>query len=298
MAKAVFTARPSSRYDDLVEVRYHFPATYLRCVEKALGDWIVYYEPRRNGGRQAYFATASVERIEADPNQREHYYAYVRDYLDFDMPVPWRTGGGRVFEYGLQKSDGTTNKGAFGRSVRSLNEFEFESILAEGFDISQLGEDAFYAGRAQHPRVVDVVAESPRRIVSQLVSRPFRNEAFRHAVRRAYGNTCAFTGLSILNGGGRPEVQAAHIRAVEDDGPDSIRNGVALSGTVHWMFDRGLIAIGDDYEVLVRHEKLPARLAGLIDHGKTMLLPRGAEDYPQLEFVRFHRRTRFEKSAD
>ena len=44
------------------------------------------------------------------------------------------------------------------------------------------------------------------------------------------------TGLRIVNGGGRPEVQAAHIRAEEADGPDALRNGVALSGTAHWMF--------------------------------------------------------------
>ena len=39
-----------------------------------MGDWIVYYEPRRisgdvlsRGGRQAYFATARVESIAPDP---------------------------------------------------------------------------------------------------------------------------------------------------------------------------------------------------------------------------------------
>ena len=49
--------------------------------------------------------------------------------------------------------------------------------------------------------------------------------------------------------GGRAEVQAAHIRPVADNGPDSLRNGVALSSTFHWMFDRGLISVGDDYAV-------------------------------------------------
>ena len=300
MTKAVFTAKPSSHYDDLVETRYHFPATYLRCVESALGDWIVYYEPRRNGGRQAYFATARVERIEGDPSRLDHYYAYVRDYLDFDVPVAWRTGHGRSFESQLRKSDGSTNKGAFGRSVRPLTEFEFESILAAGFDISRLGEDAYYRTRlgAADGAAADEVAESPRRIVSQLVSRPFRDQAFRHSVRRAYRDTCAFTGLSIRNGGGRPEVQAAHIQAVEDHGPDSIRNGIALSGTVHWMFDRGLLAIGDDYEILIKDDGLPDRVAHLLLPDRRMQLPADRDEYPQLEFVRNHRRKRFEKHVD
>ena len=37
------------------------------------------------------------------------------------------------------------------------------------------------------------------------------------------------------------EDEAAHIRPVEHNGPDIISNGIALSGTAHWMFDRGLV---------------------------------------------------------
>jgi len=50
LAKAVFTTAVGSIYDDLPEYRYHFPRTYLRQVEAAVGDWIVYYEPRRTKG--------------------------------------------------------------------------------------------------------------------------------------------------------------------------------------------------------------------------------------------------------
>jgi putative restriction endonuclease len=82
--KAVFTTKVSPTYDDLPEERYHFPRTYLRQAEQAIGDWIVYYEPRRvtgdlssRGGRQAYFATAKVDRIEPDPAKPDHFYAFV-----------------------------------------------------------------------------------------------------------------------------------------------------------------------------------------------------------------------------
>ena len=77
--------------------------------------------------------------------------------------------------------------------------------------------------------------EQDRRIISQLVSRPFRDKAFAAAVKTAYRDTCAMTGLKLINGGGRSEVQAAHIRPVEHNGTDSVRNGIALSGTMHWM---------------------------------------------------------------
>jgi len=68
-----------------------------------------------------------------------------------------------------------------------------------------------------------------RPIVERLVARPFREAAFAGAVKSAYADTCAMTGLKIINGGGRAEVQAAHIRPVADRGPDSVRNGLALS---------------------------------------------------------------------
>ena len=74
MAKAVLTTKVEPTYDDLPEERYHFPHIYLGQIEKAVGDWVIYYEPRRTsgllssrGGRQAYFATARLLRIEHDP---------------------------------------------------------------------------------------------------------------------------------------------------------------------------------------------------------------------------------------
>ncbi|WCK77893.1 hypothetical protein [Agrobacterium fabrum] len=42
-----------------------------------------------------------------------------------------------------------------------------------------------------------------RRIVSQVVQRPFRDRAFSVAIKAAYQDTCAVTGLKLINGGGR-----------------------------------------------------------------------------------------------
>lgn len=48
-----------------------------------------------------------------------------------------------------------------------------------------------------------------RRIVSQVLQRQFRDRAFSVAIKAAYKDTCAVTGLKLINGGGRSEVQAA-----------------------------------------------------------------------------------------
>ena len=36
-----------------------------------------------------------------------------------------------------------------------------------------------------------------------------------------------------------------HIRPVDANGPDIVSNGLAVSGTAHWMFDRELIGLDD-----------------------------------------------------
>lgn len=314
MANAVFTTKVSPVYDDLPEHRYHFPKTYLRQVEQSVGDWIVYYEPRRatgdlssTGGRQVYFATARVDRIIPDPVRTDHYYAEVSNFLPFTRPVPFREGG-NTYESGLEKPDGSTNKGAFGRAVRNIPDQEYDLIWRSGFGHvigldprsrpePDVPEEPWHpANKVAEERVpfqFDVPEEVDRRIVEQLISRPFRDRAFTAAVKSAYNDTCAMTGLKIINGGGRSEVQAAHIRPVEHRGPDSVRNGIALSGTVHWMFDRGLISIDDDYGLLVAQERLPDTATRLLNPDGKLRLPGRQDLLPHPKFLEYHRREVF-----
>jgi putative restriction endonuclease len=292
--KAVFTTKIDPAYDDLPEQRYHFPRTYLRQAEAAVGDWIVYYEPRRpgaagSGGRQAYFATARVTGVRRDPARDDHFYADVADYLELDRPVPFREGA-HYYESALQRDDGRTSKGAFGRAVRSVPDAEFDAILAAGF-APMLGADAARERlRAELPAGFDEEpATFERPIIERLVARPFRDAAFALAVKRAYGDTCAFTGLKIINGGGRAEAQAAHIRPVADAGPDSVRNGLALSATAHWMFDRGLVSVDDDHTLLVAKDRVPAAASRLFLPEGRILPPARAELRPHPQFLRYHR---------
>lgn len=285
MAKAVFTTSDSSIYDDLPERRYHFPETYLNQVQAALHDWVLYYEPRRSAiGRQAYFAAARVAEIKKDPHRDDHHFAYMDGYLEFARPVRFEEEG-LYRESALQKADGSTNKGAFGRSVRTIPEVEFEAILKTGFHHALKPWETLDISMAREP----VVAYEARPIIEELVRRKFRDEAFRHNVRQAYDNTCAVSGLRLINGGGRPEVQAAHIRPVASDGPDSLRNGLALTGTIHWLFDRGLLSISDDYRVLISPQGVPDDLSRLITPNRSLILPDLPDLRPHPTFLSWHR---------
>jgi len=134
-----------------------------------------------------------------------------------------------------------------------------------------------------------------RPLVEQVVARPFREEAFRRKVRQAYRNTCAVSGLALINGGGRPEVQAAHIRPVAANGPDSLRNGLALTGTLHWLFDRGLIAVGQDLGLLLSPQGLPDDLPRLLRPDRKIRVPEQPEDRPHPEFLAWHRENVFKR---
>jgi putative restriction endonuclease len=319
MAKAILTHKPSSIYDDLPEVRYHFPRTYLRQVEAAVEDFIIYYEPGRTGlgdrdrtGRRSYVAIAQVQSVEADPERADHFYALMvpGSYIAFDRPVPF-VEGGRFYERILQRADGEVSKGAFGRAVRSLPEAEFSAILAAGFrrelDYAEsewdLPEPSLPAGVPSIPELQahyemdEAFVPFERPIVERVLSRPVRDAAFKRVVRDAYGAACAVTGLSLTNGRGRPEVQAAHIRPVEHQGPDSVRNGVALSGTVHWLFDRGLISIGPppSYEVLVSRKGLPDAVQRLVNADRRLRVPGSPLLQPAEVFLEFHRREIFDQ---
>lgn len=75
---------------------------------------------------------------------------------------------------------------------------------------------------------------------------------------RAYDKRCGASGLKLIDGGGRAEVAAAHIQPVQANGPDIVSSGLALSGTAHWMFGRGLIGLSDVLDVLIsRHANDP-----------------------------------------
>ena len=129
-----------------------------------------------------------------------------------------------------------------------------------------------------------------RRIEQMLVNRKIRDANFRLEVCRAYDNRCAVTGLQIVNGGGRAEVQAAHIKPVAAGGPDVIQNGIALSATVHWLFDRHLISIGEDYRLLVSHNRVPSELRSLFRPEHEVLhLPDDRRLWPHPAFVSHHR---------
>lgn len=295
MVKLVLLHKADSIYEDEPDVVYDFPRAYLKAVEEGVGDWVVYYEPSKAGPR-GYFAVAKISKVIPKPGADGRFLALMEPgtFLPFDREVP-RLIDGSPLEAALAEPNGSPKRGgAVQLAVRRLPDVEFSRIVNLGLpqELEQIEATRYQSEKTE---LADCAEVSERPILERLTRRPYREVAFRRKVREAYGYRCAFSGLRLRNGGGLPEVQAAHIRPVEQQGSDSVRNGLALSGTLHWMFDRGLISVADDCEtILVSRNKVPGEVVDrLLVPGGKLLKPDDPRDAPHPQNLRWHRENIF-----
>jgi len=293
MGFGVFIHRSDSIYDDSPAERYQFPSQYLRRVEACIGDWIIYYEPSKVDDTRGYFALAKVKEVIPDPVAPGMYLALIEpgSYLDLANPVPFNGMDGLV-ERGLLNDQGRIS-GRAQSAVRPISPSDFNRILDLGLDareplLPRVDEIGISSGFQDEEAPFQF--EHSRDRISYIGSRIVRDRIFRRIVLRAYDERCAITGLKLINGGGRAEVAAAHIRPVEANGPDVVNNGLALSGTAHWMFDRGLISLSDDLEILIsRQVNALESVQGFINKTRRALPPRRQLERPHPHFLQWHR---------
>jgi putative restriction endonuclease len=299
MSYGVFIHRTDSVYDDAPAEQYQFPKQYLTRVDACVGNWIVYLEPSKVAGTRGYFAIARVQRVIPDPNALDMYLAIIEpgSFLEFAIPVPFNDGG-RPIERGLLNERGKLS-GRSQSAVRSISTEDFLRIVERGIDdreplLPRIGvqEHVLQLQEGQAP----FAFEHDRERITRLITRPVRDRVFRKLILRAYGERCAITGLKLINGGGRAEVAAAHIRPVDKNGPDLLQNGIALSGTAHWMFDRGLISLSDNLEILIsRHVNDSESVRSFINKSMYALAPTRLGDRPHPRFLAWHRENCFKQ---
>ena len=283
--------RPDSIYDDSPAEQYQFPKQYFDRARGAAGDWIVYLEPVKLRDTRGYFAIARVRGIIADPKAPGMFLALIEpgSFLDFASPVSFNDRDGPI-ERGLLNDRGRLS-GRAQAAVRPISPVDFLRIVEAGLNQNEAvppridaSEPAAHFADDQAPYAI----ETERQRLQQLTSRVVRDRGFRRVVLRAYDERCAITGLKIINGGGRAEVDAAHIRPVQHDGPDILHNGIALSGTAHWMFDRGLIGLSDDLDILVsRQVNDIGSVQAFINKSGRAMPPMRPADRPHPHFLRW-----------
>ena len=285
-SSVVLTARRFSDYDDAPGERYHFPRrNYESAVREAYGRIVLMYEPRRggtsvgklSGGRMAFFAWAVLGRIEPDPLDPSHAYVPFTAYAELPRLVPLRETG----------FDGHK----FQSAVSKISDVVVELVL-------NLGMTPILGADRDAPGLTDrsTPADWPARPMQELVlHKAVRDRSFRfRVVEEAYSGRCALTGLRLTNGNGRAEVDAAHIRPVEMGGPDLVSNGFAITKTLHWAFDRGLITVKPDHRIETVERGLDSAVLALLPKDGLAIVPLLADHRPHPQFLAWHNENVFE----
>ena len=115
--------------------------------------------------------------------------------------------------------------------------------------------------------------DSPSR-AAVYTSRVIRNSAVANFVKSLYEHRCQISGVILETPTGR-YAEGCHIKAVgrPHNGPDTVNNVLCLSPNMHVLFDKGAIAISDDFTLL--------GIAGVLEvHPKHEI---------SIEFLRYHR---------
>jgi putative restriction endonuclease len=136
--------------------------------------------------------------------------------------------------------------------------------------------------------------------VSSEPKRQPRDADFRELILRAYERRCAFCGHDARLGNTLMGLDAAHIRWHAYQGPDSVRNGLALCALHHVTFDRGAIGLDEQLRVCVSQDLTGqdmVRTTILSFHGRRMLGPQSQSQAPDADFIRWHRKWVFREPA-
>ena len=284
----VLVTRRHPAYKDIPGVCYHYPKQhYQRQIEPLISCFVLFYEPRRggrsteskSGGRSAFTGGAFIDRLSDDSDDPTHAFAWFRYAVDFNTIVP--IGSTSISGNALQSA------------VLEIESAEAERIVALGLSVDVGGRDP--RDREGLADVDELVHLESRPFEEVTLSQRIRDQSFRYrVVERVYAGTCALTGIRMTNGRGRAEVDAAHIRPVESDGPDTVRNGIALMKSVHWAFDRGLVSMADDGRILTVERGLDPALRGLLRADGIAVLPSQPDERPHPSFLKWHREHVFE----
>lgn len=120
-----------------------------------------------------------------------------------------------------------------------------------------------------------------------------REARFRLTIVAAYNYTCALTAYRLTTITAGSIVDAAHIHPFADSRNNEPRNGLALCKNAHWLFDRGLWTISDEYRVIIAvtkfSESSPDGRSLQDYHGQQLRLPADAELWPNPIHLAWHR---------
>ncbi|MYC39612.1 MAG: restriction endonuclease [Candidatus Dadabacteria bacterium] len=125
-----------------------------------------------------------------------------------------------------------------------------------------------------------------------------RDSRFRQKVLHAYGYSCAVCGFNLRMKTLPVALEAAHIKWHQHGGPDTENNGLALCATHHKLLDSGVLALSDNYQIILSEWIFdPDRENSFIreHHKRKIRLPRNSNHFPRTDYIRWHRKEVFKE---
>lgn len=145
---------------------------------------------------------------------------------------------------------------------RGSNEILSQFLLDEyfpnskgNFNNSTNGQQELFEGIEN--KILNESSEAYRKEIQQLLEQKneeeifLRGSLFKREIPKIYNNTCCISGMRIDATIAISLVDACHIVPFSTSHDDTVTNGIALCPNLHRAFDRGLIAIDEDYKVVV-----------------------------------------------
>jgi putative restriction endonuclease len=119
-----------------------------------------------------------------------------------------------------------------------------------------------------------------------------RGGLFKREIPKIYNNTCAVSGMRIDAITHVSMVDACDIVPFSEGYDDTLTNGIALCPNLHRAFDRGLICISDNYEVILSKNFVENKSVYNFSQfeGMKITLPNHLDFYPALENLYQHRK--------
>jgi putative restriction endonuclease len=124
-----------------------------------------------------------------------------------------------------------------------------------------------------------------------------RKGVFKKVVPRLYNYACCISGMKIDSLVDISMVDACHIKPFSVSFDDTVPNGISLCPNLHRAFDRGIIALDEDYKVIVSKTfvERPSAYGIKQFEGKEIMLPNDSLFYPHQSNLEWHRQNIFKQ---
>jgi putative restriction endonuclease len=125
-----------------------------------------------------------------------------------------------------------------------------------------------------------------------------RGGLFKKLVPQVYNSTCSFSGMRLISSFGFSMIDACHIIPFSVAKNDKVSNGIALCPNLHRAFDRGLLAVDNEFKIVVSTqfaEDVTNNYSLKTLENKPIQFPFGKVHNPLKENFEWHRNNVFRK---